>query len=77
MRCFADKIAATNAIAYPAIPYSGPTATIRNPAYQAHLQNVWDKMIELNKADNKNNAAFSPLREEVIAEIGCNAQKDY
>ena len=32
---------------------------------------VWNKMIELNKPDNLNNAACKPLRDAVIAEKGC------
>lgn len=30
------------------IPYPGPTATIRTPAYQAHLREIWEKLRELN-----------------------------
>ncbi len=73
MQCFADKIAATNATATPSIPYAGPTATIRNTAYQGHLQDVWDKMIELNKDVNRNNEACRPQRDKVIAEKGCDS----
>jgi hypothetical protein len=73
IQCFADKITATNATASPSIPYSGPTATIRNPAYQAHLQDVWDTMIKLNQSDNINNEACRPLRDKVIAEKGCDS----
>jgi hypothetical protein len=73
MQCFADKIAATNATASPQIPYAGPTATIRNAAYQAHLQDVWDTMKELNKSENINNEACRPLREKVVAEKGCDS----
>jgi hypothetical protein len=73
IQCFADKIAATNVTARPTIPYAGPTATIRNTAYQAHLQDVWDKMIELNQDENRNNAECQPLREKVIAEKGCDS----
>lgn len=28
------------------VPYAGPTSTIRTPAYQAHLKDVWDKWWE-------------------------------
>lgn len=73
IQCFADKIAATNVTARPTIPYAGPTATIRNTAYQAHLQDVWDKMIELNQPVNLNNEACQPLRDKVIAEKGCSS----
>ena len=73
MQCFADKITATNVTARPPIPYAGPTATIRNTAYQAHLREVWDKMIKLNEPDNNNNEACRPLRDKVIAEKGCDS----
>ena len=53
MQCFADKIAATNVTASPQIPYAGPTATYRTTAYQAHLREIWDKMIELDLPANK------------------------
>lgn len=35
--CLRDKLAVLG------IPYSGPTATIRTAAYQAHLRDVWDR----------------------------------
>ncbi len=71
IQCFADKITATNVTARPPIPYSKATATIRNAAYQAHLREIWDKMIELNIPDNKNNEARRPRQDKVIAEKGC------
>lgn len=40
-------------------------------AYQAHLKEIWDKSIELDLPDNKNNAACQPLRDKVNAEKGC------
>ncbi len=32
-------------------PYTGPSATIRNAAYQKHLREVWDKSIEIEEKD--------------------------
>jgi hypothetical protein len=75
IQCFANKIATTNVTARPPIPYSGPTAQYRNAAYQAHLRDIWDTMIELNKPDNKNNEACQPLRDKVIAEKGCDSNE--
>ena len=43
----------------------------RTIAYQKHFIEIWDKMIELNEPDNKNNEACRPLRDRVIAEKGC------
>lgn len=72
IQCFANKITATNATARPPIPYAGPTATIRNTAYQAHLQEVWDKMIDLDSlTDPVKITACQSLRDKVIAEKGC------
>ena len=72
IQCFADKITATNATARPPISYSGPTATIRNAAYQAHLRDIWDKLILLNNlSDPAEISACQPRRDEVIAEKGC------
>ncbi|MGA7594572.1 MAG: hypothetical protein WCA64_05180 [Gallionella sp.] len=74
LQCFANKIAAINVTANPTIPYSGPTATIRNPAYQAHLQDVWDTMIKLNNlSDPAKINACKLLRDNVIAEKGCDS----
>jgi hypothetical protein len=74
LQCFANKIAALNVTANPTIPYSGPTATIRNPAYQAHLQDVWDTMIKLNNlSDPTKINACQLLRDKVIAEKGCDS----
>ncbi len=42
-QCLANKITSLG------IPYPGPTATVRTPAYQAHLQEIWKKLIELGK----------------------------
>jgi D-alanyl-D-alanine dipeptidase len=75
IQCFADKIAATNITARPTIPYTGPTAQYRNDAYQAHLKDIWDRMIELNKDENRNNQACLPRREKVIAEKGCDSNR--
>lgn len=41
--CLATKI---RQLALP-IPYAGPSATIRNAAYQKHLRDVWDKWEEI------------------------------
>ncbi len=41
--CLADKIHAL------AIPYSGPSATVRTAAYQDHLLAVWNKSKEIQK----------------------------
>ena len=75
IQCFANKIATTNVTARPPIPYSGPTAQYRNAAYQAHLRDIWDKMIELNQDENINNEACRPRRNEVIAEKGCSSSE--
>jgi hypothetical protein len=48
------------------------TGGTRTLAYQAHLKEVWDKSIELNKSDNLKNKACQPLRDRVEAEKGCN-----
>lgn len=71
MQCFADKITATNVTASPQIPYAGPTATYRTTAYQAHLREIWDKMIQLDLPANKNNAACKTRRAEIVAAKGC------
>ncbi len=42
-QCLADKITSLG------ISYPGPTATIRTSAYQAHLREIWEKLIELKK----------------------------
>lgn len=42
-QCVADKIHAL------AIPYSGPSATVRTAAYQNHLLAVWNKSKEIQK----------------------------
>jgi hypothetical protein len=74
IQCFADKIAATNVTARPTIPYPGPSGLYRNDAYQAHLKNIWDKMIELNNlSDPAQIMACQPLRNKVIAEKGCDS----
>jgi hypothetical protein len=71
LQCFANKIAATSA--WPSIPYSEPTAKYRNAAYQAHLLDIWNKMIELNNlSDPAKVSACQSLRDKVIAEKGCN-----
>ncbi|MDD5056770.1 MAG: M15 family metallopeptidase [Sideroxydans sp.] len=72
LQCFANKITAANAMARPQIPYSGPTAKYRNAAYQAHLLNIWKKMIELIKLEDPAEiTACAPLRNKVAAEKGC------
>lgn len=43
LQCLADKITALG------IPHSGPTATVRTSAYQAHLREIWEKSIALEK----------------------------
>ena len=43
----------------------------RTVAYQQHFIDIWNKMIELNKDDNRNNPACKSLRDKVIAEKGC------
>ena len=73
LQCFANKIAATNVSAYSKIPYSGPSAEYRNAAYQQHLLDIWNKMIEFNKSENRNNEACRSRRDQVIAEKGCSA----
>jgi hypothetical protein len=76
IQCFADKITATNATMRTPIPYSGPTATIRNAAYQAHLREIWDKLIVLNNlSDPAEISACQPRRDKVIAEKGCSSSK--
>ncbi len=72
MQCFADKITATNVTASPQIPYAGPTATYRTTAYQAHLREIWDKMIDLDLPANKKNEACKTRRAEIVAAKGCN-----
>ena len=47
VECLAKKIAAF----YPPITYSGPSATIRNKAYQKHLSDVYDKSEEIAGTD--------------------------
>ncbi|WP_461577222.1 M15 family metallopeptidase domain-containing protein [Sulfuricaulis sp.] len=42
-QCLADKITSVG------ISYPGPTATVRTSAYQAHLREIWEKLIELEK----------------------------
>lgn len=48
------------------------TGGTRTLAYQAHLKEVWDKSVELNKEINLKNKACQPLRDKVEAEKGCN-----
>jgi len=74
LQCFSNKIATTNALARPPIPYAGPTATIRNVAYQAHMQEVWDTFIRLNKPENRSNESCQSLREKIVTEKGCGTQ---
>ncbi len=45
--CLADKI---GKLALP-VPYTGPSATIRNTAYQKHLLDVWNKSIEIEGSE--------------------------
>lgn len=42
-RCLADKITALN------IPYNGPTAGVRTAAYQAHLLQIWNNLIKIDR----------------------------
>ncbi|MBI5890634.1 MAG: M15 family metallopeptidase [Nitrosomonadales bacterium] len=74
LECFANKVAAANVTARPQIPYSGPSAIVRNSAYQKHLQDVWDKMIELdNLSAPEDISACQALRSKVAAEKGCDS----
>ena len=73
MQCFADKITATNVTASPQIPYAGPTATYRTTAYQAHLQEIWDKMIDLDNLEEPAEIEACKIRRtEIVAAKGCN-----
>lgn len=45
-QCLADKITSLG------VPYSGPTSTIRTGAYQAHLREIWEKLIELENLED-------------------------
>lgn len=45
-QCVADKIHAL------AIPYTGPSATIRTEAYQDHMLDVWNKSEEIKNKDD-------------------------
>ena len=57
--CLADKIHAL------AIPYTGPSATIRTEAYQNHLLAVWNKSEEIEKKVTDADA-------QACASVSCN-----
>lgn len=47
------------------------TSGTRTIAYQRHLIEVWNKMIELNRPANRTNEACRQLRQQIVAEKGC------
>lgn len=64
VQCVADKIHAL------AIPYSGPSATVRTTAYQEHLLAVWNKSKEIKmKVTNANKQACATVIADVNNEM--------
>lgn len=73
-QCFKDKV---DALGLTNAPYNGPTATIRTAAYQAHLEDLWDKNIRHGRiTDPTMKALCAERKAKVDTEISVHGLTD-